>query len=159
MVQILSTIIPVLVILLGGIGWLYKNEIEKRRQIEKQLSEKKYDVYNRLMDIFFYLLKQVKKNKDISVNDPSMIDKMLDIKKDLIIYASDDVFKSYYNWLINCQKSTVLITFAQLLISIRKDMGNPYSKITSDEFLISLIQNEEEYETLKKNGFKLKTEK
>jgi len=58
--------IPVLLLILGGIGWLYRHEKERRLQIEKQLSDRKYEVYIKLLTVFFDILKQVKKGQPIT---------------------------------------------------------------------------------------------
>ncbi|MFV0408381.1 MAG: hypothetical protein ACK5LJ_01375 [Paracoccus sp. (in: a-proteobacteria)] len=60
---VIQSLVPILVIILAGIGWLYRQEKEKRLQIEKQLSESKYNVYIKLLTVFFDILKQVKKGQ------------------------------------------------------------------------------------------------
>ena len=54
---------PILLALFAGIGWLYKHEKEKRLLIEKQLSEKKYNVYMKFIDLYFQIFENVKFKK------------------------------------------------------------------------------------------------
>lgn len=140
-----------LLLLLGGIGWLYKHEKEKRLEIEKKLSEKKYAVYSNLTDIFFEILKQINKNQKTQID--KVADKMIDIKKEILIYGSDKVIQKFFNWQRNTETNQSLKAFAELMIEIRKDMGNPNTRITPLDFLISLLKNANEIEELKKQGF------
>ncbi len=142
-----------LLLILGGIGWLYKHEKEKRLQVEKQLSERKYDVYIRLLTVFFDILKQVKKGQN--TNAQKLIDKMIDIKKELIIFGSDGVLQSFFFWEKAADTKENLMALADLVIEVRKDMGNEKTKIKTLDFLKSLVQTDEDFEALKEQGYKL----
>ncbi len=150
---IIQSLIPILVVILAGIGWLYRHEKEKRLQIEKQLSESKYKVYIQLLTVFFHIFKQVKKGQ--KTNADKLIGTMVDIKKELIIYGNDDVLKSFFNWEKASQSNENLYALAHLVIEVRKDMGNPKTKITTLDFLNSLVATKEDLQSLKKNGYKL----
>lgn len=150
---LIQSIVPILLLILGGIGWLYKHEKEKRLQVEKQLSERKYDVYIRLLTVFFDILKQVKKGQN--TNAQKLIDKMIDIKKELIIFGSDGVLKSFFHWEKVADTKENLLALAVLVIEVRKDMGNKKTKITTLDFLKSLVQTDEDFEGLKEQGYKL----
>lgn len=56
-VAILAALSPVFLAFLGGIGWLYRHERERRIEIERQLSQEKYKAYIALIDLFFGMLK------------------------------------------------------------------------------------------------------
>ena len=77
---------------------------------------------------------------------------MFDANKDLIIYGSDDVVNTYQKWLSSIRDSVregkineleqqleKLEKFGELVISIRGDMGNPNTNITSEKVLRQLI--------------------
>ncbi len=143
---------PILVVIIGGVGWLYRHEKERRREVEKQLSQKKYDAYIKLMDLYFVLFKSVKTNKPVDYNKVGL--QLIDIKKELIIYASDDVYKSFNDFLLSLTKGSKNIRiFAELAISIRRDMGQPNTNVTAEDILISIMQDQEEFEKLKQQGF------
>jgi len=150
-VEYFQIFIPILLVLLGGIGWLYKHEKEKRLEVEKQLSVKKYDVYVRLLTVFFNILKQVKKGQ--STNVDKLVDTMIEIKKDIIIFGSDEVLNNFFNWEKKSQSKESFKALSELVISIRRDMGNPKTKITSNDFLKSLVQDEDTLIELRKQGY------
>lgn len=150
-VEYFQIFIPILLVLLGGVGWLYRHEKEKRLEIEKQLSVKKYDVYVRLLTVFFNILKQVKKGQ--STNADKLVDTMIEIKKDIIIFGSDEVLNNFFNWEKKSQSKESLKALSELVISVRRDMGNPKTKITSNDFLKSLVQDEETLIELREQGY------
>jgi predicted DNA-binding ribbon-helix-helix protein len=148
-----SIAVPLLVLILGGIGWLYRHEKERRLQIEKQLSDKKYDVYIKLLTVFFDILKQVKKGQ--KTNATKLIDRMMDIKKELIIFGNDGVLFAFFRWEKQSQTKSNLKALAELIIEVRKDMGNPKTKISTKDFLKSLVQTDQDYKELKEQGYEL----
>lgn len=151
LVPILASLVPILAIILTGIGWLYRHEKEKRLQIEKQLSENKYNVYIKLLTVFFDILKQVKKGQ--KTNADGLVDKMLNIKKELIIYGNDNVLRSFFHWEKSAETKENLNALANLVIEVRKDMGNSKTQITASDFLKSLVQSEKDFELLKQQGY------
>lgn len=140
--------IPIITIVLStiiaGIGWLLKNEIEKRREIEKQLSETKYNVYVSLIEVIFSIFENVIKKKDEAVPEEA-IDKMFKIVQDLIIYGSDSVVKKFSQWKqlgsVGGEMTIILIT--EVIIEIRKDMGNQNTKMNIDHLWGMLISDYE----------------
>ena len=145
--------VPILLLILGGIGWLYRHEKERRLQIEKQLSDKKYDVYIKLLTVFFDILKQVKKGQ--KTNETKLIDRMMDIKKELLIFGNDGVLFAFFRWEKHSQTKSNLKALAELIIEVRKDMGNPKTKISTKDFLKSLVQTDQDYEKLREQGYEL----
>ncbi|MBU1010103.1 MAG: hypothetical protein KKD74_08220 [Bacteroidetes bacterium] len=145
--------VPILLLILGGLGWLYRHEKERRLQIEKQLSDRKYNVYIDLLTVFFNILKQVKKGQ--KTNAQKLIDKMMDIKKELIIFGSDNVLYAFFKWEKQSQTKGNLKSLAELIVEVRKDMGNPKTKITTKDFLKSLVQSDEDYQSLQEDGYEL----
>lgn len=144
---------PIILTLLAGVGWLYKHEKEKRVQIEKQLSEKKYQVYIKFINLYFQLYENVKNNKKMPNSEMSKT--MIEIKKELMMYGSDSVVKRFFIWqqFSKDNKTNVsLIPITNIIIEMRKDMGMPKSKITTTDFLKSLVRNEEEYNSLRNQG-------
>lgn len=139
--------VPVLVVLLTFFIWMYQHEKQKRTNIEKNLSEKKYEVYMELITLFFEAILNVKKGIE---NSTDQIDRMTNLNKEIIIYGSDEVIKILYLWTKKArEKSNNLKYFGDILIAIRKDMGYPKTKISGDDFLKQLLI---EYEQAKKDG-------
>lgn len=146
--SILATLSPILLMILGGIGWLYKHEKERREAVERQLSEHKYRAYITLLEIFFDIIKTVKTSKNLI--DNKLIARMFDANKDLLLYGSDDVIKTYHTWLGSARNGQIKFDqFANIIISIRRDMGNQKTEITADQVLRQFIVD---YDDAKSKG-------
>jgi len=138
--EILAALTPVLVLLLGGVGWLYRHERERRAAVERQLSEDKYNAYIELIDIFFDAFKHAKKGK--SFDAQSSMERMIDANKELVMYGSDEVVKTYFDWLASARSGTIdMELFGDVVIAIRRDMGNSKTELTSHDFLRMLLSD------------------
>jgi hypothetical protein len=145
---LLTAVTPVLVLLLGGLGWLYKHERERRAAAEQQVSERKYQAYVTLMNIFFEQFKTSRHGQRVSQD--KLADLMADANKDLMLFGSDDVLRLYQNWLYNTRRGLVdMEQFGGIIVAIRKDMGHHNTSITSDEVLRQLITD---YDKAKAEG-------
>jgi hypothetical protein len=145
---ILTALTPVLVVLLGGVGWLYKHERERRTAAEHQVSERKYQAYLTLLNIFFEQMKAIRQKKQLDQDE--LVDRMFDANKELMLYASDDVLSLYHDWLNKSRAGVVdMEQFGSLIVAIRKDMGHPKTHITSDEVLRQMITD---YDAAKAEG-------
>lgn len=141
----LSGIVAVLLFIL-------QRKNEQLKIIKEKISDKKYEAYNEVLSIFFDLFKNVKILKNL--NEKHLGNKIIDLKKFLVLYANDDILKKFFEWNMSAQtEENRLAQFEQyleLMILIRKDMGNPDTKITTDEILRSLADSEETYLELKR---------
>lgn len=118
--------------------------------MEGQLSEKRYLAYAKLYDFFYEMLKGQKDNKNI--NNKEMRNKLLDAKKELIMYASDDVvfaLNKYLSSLTDADVATQLDYFLDIMLLIRKDMCGK-SKISRDDILLNIMQDKGEMQKFKK---------
>lgn len=97
-ISVFAALSPFLLAILGGIGWLYRREKERREAVERQLSERKYNAYITLLDIFFGILKDTKAGKS-QIMDQDLTNRMIDASRDLLIYGSDDVVNTFHEWL------------------------------------------------------------
>lgn len=153
--QSLLPILPIIVVILTTstalLGFLLQRQTERLKIVEQQLSQSKYKAYGELVSIFYDMLKDVKSNKKTDEND--LMARLINSKKDLFIYGSDKVFKKFVDWLTytnaNPGDNRHFKMFLQMLIEIRKDMGNKNTKITPKDIMISLMQDEKEYIIIK----------
>lgn len=145
--------------ILAGLGILstyllfaIQQKNEKIRNIESQLSDKKYKVYHELFSLYFGLLKDAKSISKTS--ETELVSKLIDIKKDIMIYAPDSVLNKFNEWNNfvgdNPNNTKHINLFLELLLLIRKDMGNSKSKLNSDKLLRSIMSSTEEFEKFKK---------
>ena len=131
--------------------WRVQYQEDRLKSIESQLSDKKYKMYSELIYIFFDLLLGSKTGVEIS--ETELVKRIIDVKKDMYLYASDDIFKKCSEWLLNSQDhdnpTKHFYDYYELIKLIRKDMGNKETKLTLDDFMLFSIQNREEYAKFK----------
>lgn len=150
----IETVIPLMVGFLTAtiaiIGYFLHRETERIKIVENQVSGNKYKAYNQVVAFFYDILKDIKFEKK---SKPNAAEKLIDFKKDLLIYGSDKVFQKYVSWLTYTTTypgdNKHFKLFLELLIEIRKDMGNKKTKITKKDIMISLSQDLKVYEELK----------
>ncbi len=143
---LLNVIVPALVAVAGIIiAW----QTEKLRTMREQLSEKKYNAYADAVKMFYSVLKDAKANR--TTNNKEMMDRMIDIKRDIFMYGSDKVFKAFNKWLLSTTNSNDKAQFAAFLdfvLEMRKDLCNNKTKLTKHDILLNLTQSEDEAKKL-----------
>lgn len=142
----LSTILEVLVPAIVAVaGIIIAWQTEKLRTMREQLSEKKYNAYADAVKMFYSVLKDTKANR---VTDSKvMMDRMIDIKRDIFMYGSDKVFKAFNIWLLSTNSSNSKAQFSAFLdfvLEMRKDLCNNKTNLNKHDILINLTQSEEE---------------
>lgn len=90
---LISIFIAVLTAVCAIFGLIIQRKTEKIKIIESQLSEKTHIAYADLVSMFYDIFKDIK--NDRKANRKSMMDRMIEAKKDLFIYGSDDVFMKF----------------------------------------------------------------
>lgn len=117
--------------------------------MRKQLSEKKCEAYTDAEEILDSLLKDSIAHR--VANNDKMMQKMIDIKRDIFMYGSDKVFRAFNAWLPCTTKNNDKAQFAAFLdfvLEMRKDLCNNKSRLTKQDILLNLTQNEEEVRKL-----------
>jgi len=141
-----------LTILAGGIGFVVSKIYEsikenKQRAYEKKREqqrayEKKREIYYKLIKPFREILFPANGKKKELTNE--QIREAVEAAFDNILYASDEVIKSYGAFRNlssngNIQPETVLKQFALLLKAMRKDLGNQFSTLDEVDILKMFI--------------------
>ena len=141
-IALLSVLISAIVTVAGIIiAW----QTEKLRTMRKQLSEKKCEAYADAVKMFYSVLKDSKAHR--TTNNGVMMEKMIDIKRDIFMYGSDKVFKAFNTWLLLTTSSNDKAQFAAFLdfvLEMRKDLCNGKTNLTKHDILLNLTQSEEE---------------
>lgn len=144
--EILTTIFNVLVPAIVAVaGIIIAWQTEKLRTMREQLSEKKCNAYADAVKMFYSVLKDAKANRTTS--NKEMMDRMIDIKRDIFMYGSDKVFKAFNKWLLSTMNNNDKAQFAAFLdfvLEIRKDLCNGKTKLNKHDILLNLTQSEEE---------------
>ena len=141
-IAILSILISAIVTVAGIIiAW----QTEKLRTMREQLSEKKYNAYADAVKMFYSILKDTQAHR--ATNNDEMMERMIDIKRDILMYGSDDVFRAFNKWLIASGSVNVkgqLAAFLDFVLEMRKDLCNNKTKLKKHDILLNLTQSEEE---------------
>ena len=141
LIAILSISIPAIVTAAGiVIAW----QTEKLRTMREQLSEKKYNTYAEAVKMFYSKMKDSQLNKPANLNQ--MMVKMIEVKRDILMYGSDDVFRSFNNWLTKAKDGDEkqFAAFLDFVLEMRKDMCGGKTKLKKYDILLNLTQREDE---------------
>lgn len=141
-IAILSIVISAIVAIAG---FIIARQTEKLRTMRKQLSEKKCDAYADAVKMFYSVLKDSKANR--ATNNDMMMEKMIDIKRDIFMYGSDKVFKAFNTWLLSTTTTNdkaQFDAFLDFVLEMRKDLCNGKTNLTKHDILLNLTQSEEE---------------
>lgn len=139
-----SIILPMVYAILG---WVIHRKTERIKIMENQLSDKKYKAYADIVSLFFNILKDTKSQKKTNTRDIML--RMIDSKRDIFMYGSDEVFHAFNEYLITSSKApnapkVIMNAFLQFILTIRQDMCGKHSKINQMDILINLLQDEDE---------------
>ena len=122
--------------------------------MENQLSERKYKAYSELVALFYGVLKDTKNQKN--TNQKQMMEKIIESKRDILMYGSDKVFLKLNRWLCSTSEEKEINKqmeyFLELILEIRKDMQGKKTNVKQKDILINLIQNEKEVEEFIKSN-------
>jgi len=128
--------------------WL-KIQSDKIRDIKSKLSDKKYQTYHEILAILFDLINQTKDLK--SVSEDEVLLRIINVKRDLILYGNDKMVNKFFEWEDNqLKRAHRLWNWAELAAIARKDMGNRWTRVNADKILRSLFDKKQEYEDFKK---------
>ena len=143
---LLSAIATLTCALLGAI---LHRKTERIKIMEGQLSEKRYSAYAKLYDFFYDVFKETIDGKNI--NEKAMKNKLLDAKKELIMYGTDDVIFALNKYLASLTEvdiSSQIDNFLDIMLLIRKDMCGK-SKLNRDDIMLNIIQDKNEMQKYK----------
>lgn len=142
--KFLSVLLPIICTILG---WIIYRKTERIKIMENQLSDKKYKAYADVVSVFFGILKDTKSDRQVA--NKSIMNRMIDSKKDIFMYGSDDVFYAFNSFLTksandSSNQKEIMEAFLSFMLTIRQDMCGKQSKLSNRDILINLIQNEAE---------------
>lgn len=146
----------ILLSLLGTLSafliWRVQHQKDKIKDIESQLSEKKYKLYSEIVYLIIDL-SMAGKMGEKPLTEKDIQKRLLTAKREMFLYAPDKIFKTYTEWTLELQNPDFGVshfkTYFKMMRLIRKDMGFGSSKISLDDFMLFLMQNNEEYKKFK----------
>lgn len=143
-------IIGILTLTATSFGFIIKEQRDKIRTVRNQLSEKKYGVYNDVFSVFFNLIRGQKGSTEN--NEQELADKIISIKKDLLIYAPDNILKKFLEWnrfIANNEGDLKHAKiYLELFVLIRRDMGNHKTEINEADILKLIMTTDSEFEKM-----------
>lgn len=146
---ILGFISIVVTLLCAYLGALLHRKTERIKIMEGQLSEKRYSAYAKLYDFFYDVFKNSKDNK--TINNREMRNRLLEAKKELIMYGTDDVVFALNSYLSSLTEEDIykqIDSFLDVMVLIRKDMCGE-TKINRDAILLNIMQDGKEFQKFK----------
>lgn len=144
--KLLIGFLTALVMLLGTLLTIANNT---KRDALNKLNDKKYKVYSEILEVLFDL---IKKQKGLPLtSDDDVTQRMINIKRDLLLYGNDAAVRKFFKWEEAKGKGgRRLWIMAELAALVRKDMGNRYTSISADDILKSLVDEQHGYRSFKK---------
>ena len=136
---ILGFISIVVTLLCAYLGALLHRKTERIKIMEGQLSEKRYSAYAKLYDFFYDMFKNSKDNK--TINNREMRNRLLEAKKELIMYGTDEVVFALNSYLSSLTEEDIykqVDSFLDVMVLIRRDMCGE-TKINRDAILLNIM--------------------
>ena len=136
---ILGFISIVVTLMCAYLGALLHRKTERIKIMEGQLSEKRYSAYAKLYDFFYDMFNREMRNR------------LLEAKKELIMYGTDEVVFALNNYLSSLTDASTykqLDSFLDVMLLIRKDMCGK-TKINRDAILLNIMQDKKELQKFK----------
>lgn len=148
-------LLSILTFLSAFLLWRIQYQKDRIKNIESQLSEKKYKMYSEFVYILFDISNAQKTG--LKMPEKEIVKRMAEIKRDMFIYAPDKIFKKYTEWLVRLdggsQELSHFKIYFELMKMIREDMGNKGTKLQLDDFMLFYMQSESEYKKFKLTHF------
>lgn len=145
-----EAIVPILGAIIAWLSIILNRKSREIEIIKTQLSDKKYNSYHEIFAIVFDVIKSSKKLIDMDEN--RLVTRLMDVRKDLYIYAPDSIIKKFDEWQKFNSEGTGgikhIVLYMELLVLIRKDMGHHKTTITPKDILKSVMTNNEEFDKL-----------
>lgn len=149
---------PILVAILGGVGWRLRNRLERQAELEDQLRSDRVEIYNEILEPFIILLttdaawqadpKNKNKKKDqiaqqilLSVAYRKKAFQMSLVGSDAVVKAYNDLLQFFYERNDQTQPTQpdelkkMMSLLGGFLLAIRKSMGNESTKLDNWDML------------------------
>lgn len=118
---------------------LTTNHIQKRRELDFKIRDRKIEAYQKVFDFLLFFLRSGRPGNDDMSNTELVVSKIHDVNYALLVWGSDlaiNAWQEYFRWLSNRDIQNLdradltlnlLISrnkLAELIILIRKDLGH-----------------------------------
>nr|CBH37181.1 conserved hypothetical protein [uncultured archaeon] len=142
---------PTLLMVLGGIiTWFIKSRIEELRAIEEKLREERRNIYAQILDPYIRLFADIKgKGPDEALKKITSYE-YRKTAFDLNLFGSDEVIRAFNNLMKhtyeaeatgNQDPEEMMRLWGNLLLEIRKSLGNKKTKLNEFDMLRAMIKD------------------
>lgn len=159
---------PILIAGLGGFGWLLKNRIERRLELENKLRSDRIEIYNEILEPFIVMFmtdaawnhdpkNRHKSKEDIGIKKALSLEyrkqafRLALVGSDGVVRAYNDLMQSFFNASDEPPDESrvigMLSLIGQLLLEIRRSTGNEDTKIDKWGMLEWFITDARKYRT------------
>ncbi len=163
-VATIATILtPILLLVISGLGWAFKTSIERANQLEGAMREDRLKIYQVILEPFVVMF--TKDESTLSgtggISDSNQADagKIILSKEyreaafNLALFANDEVLKAFnalYQSAYKMDSTTnanfdIIFKMGDLLLAIRKSVGNESTRIKNFEMLKWMINDIDKY--------------
>jgi hypothetical protein len=156
-ISLSEILVAVLFLISGALGYIIKRQHDKIKDIQLKLSDRKHDLYMKMYNVIFDIIKDQKTSGNTKGSDEA--DKkigldLIEIKKDLLLYAPDNVVKQFIEWNRynnnNPGNKDHFKYYLKALMLLRKDMGQKNTSINETDFLYLIMGSDKDVEQFKK---------
>lgn len=148
---VLAAVLAIIGAVSGFVGWWLKARNQELRAIEKMLREEQRKIYKEILDPYIGLFSDQNKN----ISSGSLVKKLTSHQYkskafEMFFFGSGEVIKAYNKLIqhgsrINPENAepdlTIVTDFGQLLLEVRKSLGNKKTKLNAKEMLGVIIND------------------
>ena len=133
--------------------YFLKRKDDEINLIKNKISDEKYKAYFDIVSLFFDLMKQSKGVMKFKQNELEI--RYIDLKKNILLLGSDEIFRKFNEFdknIVEYENNpdiSKIDFWLQLFILIRKDCGNPKTKVNIDDILRSIMATDKDYYEIK----------
>lgn len=150
----LQTLGPTILVVIGGIiSWLLKSKYEEFRNLKEKLHEDQRQIYRKILDPYIRLFAE-SKDKDTGIAHRQLLSyEFRKIAFDFNLIGSDNAILAYNKLMQHVYKSEkqegingkeLMRLWGELLLEIRKSLGNKRTKLNEYDMLEGMIKDIEE---------------
>ena len=149
-------ILAFLTAILSVLGWIYSSAKNSQREIDARLFSQKAALYKKIFSLYPDMLKGLKKvstdpisktDLDTISKDPELIEKMIVIKSELLIWGSEETIRTWIdieNYVADSgdNPSEIVLKWGSLYSCMRADLGHFDTQITGRDLIGMFLKAE-----------------
>jgi len=113
-------------------------EVQRVRDLENRISQRKYETYQPMIELLRDLLDPARSQALIGSRE-NFLDKIADFSAWIGVYGSDGAVRAFHNFMQavyhNPPVPVLMRLYADFLVAIRRDIGNPDTEIGRTDLL------------------------